>query len=73
MKYKTRVAHFVFSKAAHALPKINFPRFNARGLEGAYKYCPLAVTLILTLPWVNDNKGWGCERCDFFRASFKSP
>ena len=35
MKYKTRVAHFLSSKAGHALPKINFPRSNARGFRGS--------------------------------------
>ena len=34
MKYKIRVAHFIFSKASHALPKINFPRSNAKGFRG---------------------------------------
>ena len=37
MKYKTRVAHFIFSKAGHTLPKINFPLSNARGFRGSIK------------------------------------
>ena len=35
MKYKTCVAHFVFSKAGHALLKCNFPRSNAKDFRGS--------------------------------------
>ena len=35
MKYKTRIAHFIFSKAGHALPKINFLWSNARDFSGS--------------------------------------